>query len=380
MADADAPMQSLRNVLENMTEPGELYRRLDDGRLHCYACGHECKIPEGKPGVCRVRFNDEGVLRVPAGYVAGLACDPIEKKPFYHAFPGHDALSFGMLGCDLHCAYCQNWVTSQALRDPQALADVRPVSTDRILEYARQCGAPVICSTYNEPLITSEWAIANLKPARASGFVGAYVSNGNATEAVLDYIRPYVQLYKVDLKSFDDRAYRELGGILPHVQRTIGQLHAKGFWVEVVTLLVPGFNDGADDLKRMAEFLVDVSPDLPWHLTAFHSDYKMDHVRSTTTDDLLAAGELAKAAGLRYAYLGNRPGMVGAWEHTTCPNCGTHVIERHGFTVRRNLLVDGRCPDCDTAIPGFWNAHCVVLQENMGTPAWIDDHRQALVA
>ncbi len=370
---------ALKSVLDRMTVQGQLYDRLDDDRLRCYACGHECRIGEGKTGVCRVRFNADGKLRVPGGYVAGLACDPIEKKPFYHAFPGRDALSFGMLGCDLHCSYCQNWVTSQALRDPHAMAEIHPVTTEQILEYARRYRAPVICSTYNEPLITSEWAVANLMPAKDEGFIGAYVSNGNATERVLRYIRPYVQLYKVDLKTFDDRRYRELGGLLPHVRRSIGQLHAMGFWVEIVTLLVPTFNDSPDELKRMAAFLVDISPDMPWHITAFHSDYKMDGVRSTEATDLLTAGEIAREAGLRYIYLGNRPGQLGGWEDTHCPECGETVIERHGFMVTANHLDRGRCPRCRHAIPGFWDSDCVVLQENMGTPAWIEEHPEARV-
>lgn len=362
----------LKSVLGQMTETGELYERLDDGRLLCYACGHECRIPEGRDGVCRVRFNDQGELKVPAGYVAGLACDPIEKKPFYHAFPGREALSFGMLGCDLHCSYCQNWVTSQALRDDDAVANVHRVSPQRMVELAMEYRAPVLASTYNEPLITAEWAAQVLKPARQHGLVGAFISNGNATRRVLEYLRPYVQLYKVDLKTFDDRAYRALGGQLDNVKRTISQLHEMGFWVEIVTLMVPGVSDDPAELGAMAEFLVNISPDIPWHITAFHSDYKMTDTPGTHTEQLLEAGQIAREAGLRYVYLGNRSGIGAEWQNTTCPDCDQTLIERHGFMMTADHLEEGHCPACKRAIPGFWSSDCVVIQENMGQPAWLE--------
>lgn len=363
---AKLPMQSLKRVLENLTVEGELYERLDDGRLLCYACGHECKIPEGRPGVCRVRYNQGGKLRVPSGYVGGLACDPIEKKPFFHAYPGRDALSFGMLGCDLHCSYCQNWVTSQALRDEQAVAGVQETSAEQLVDLAIRYDAPVVATTYNEPLITSEWAVQVLKVARRQGLTGAYISNGNATRRVLAYIRPYVQLYKVDLKSFRDREYRSLGGQLDNVKRTIEQLHEMGFWLEIVTLVVPGLNDSTDELREMADFLVNISPDIPWHVTAFHSDYKMTDNGDTKIEQIVEAAEIGAAAGLRYVYAGNRPGRVGQWENTRCPSCGGTVIERHGFHVKANRLEAGHCPDCRTPIPGYWSADCVIPQENAG--------------
>ena len=197
------------------TREGELYERLPDGRLRCYACGHCCPLPDGAIGVCKVRFNEGGRLRVPWGYVGGVQCDPIEKKPFFHAYPGALAYSFGMLGCDLHCGYCQNWVTSQALRDPAA---ARAAAATRrrtaLVRDALRLGARVMVSTYNEPLITSEWAVAIFKEAKAAGLATGYVSNGNGTPEVLEYLRPWVDLYKVDLKSFDDRHYRQLGGRL----------------------------------------------------------------------------------------------------------------------------------------------------------------------
>ena len=280
-------MYSLQNTLKQKVKEGELWERLDEKRIRCYACGHCCPIPEGHVGVCKVRFNRGGKLLVPWGYVGGVQCDPIEKKPFFHAYPGALAYSFGMLGCDLHCGYCQNWVTSQALRDPAAVAPPRRATPQALARAAVRQRARVIVSTYNEPLITSEWAVAVFREARKEGLITGFVSNGNGTPEVLDYLRPWVDLYKVDLKSFRDRQYRRLGGRLQPILETIGSLFRQGFWLEIVTLLIPGFNDSEDEVRRLAAFLAGVSPDIPWHVTAFHQDYKMTEPDNTSAEMLM---------------------------------------------------------------------------------------------
>jgi pyruvate formate lyase activating enzyme len=351
----DVAATSLREDLVRLTREGELYERLPEGRLRCVACGHRCLIPPGREGICRVRFNEGGTLRVPYGYVGALQIDPVEKKPFFHALPGSTALSFGMLGCDYHCRFCQNWLTSQTLRDTAAGVAPEAVTPADLVRLARRHGAPILTSTYNEPLITSEWAVAVFKEARAAGLVCSYVSNGNATPEVLDYIRPHVALYKVDLKSFRDRSYREMGGTLERVLWTIRALHEQGFWLEVVTLVVPGMNDSEEKLRDLAEFLASVSPDIPWHVTAFHPDYKMDDLPRTSADALLRAVAIGDQAGLRYVYAGNLPGDVHNRENTYCPGCRGLLVERRGFRVRQNRLVAGRCPDCRREIPGFWS-------------------------
>jgi pyruvate formate lyase activating enzyme len=286
--------------------------------------------------------------------VGALQLDPVEKKPFFHALPGSRALSFGMLGCDYHCGYCQNWVTSQALRDPSALARPQEITPAELVRLAHEHQARIVTSTYNEPLITSEWAVAVFREARKAGLVCSYVSNGNGTPEVLDYIKPWVSLYKVDLKSFRDRHYRELGGTLERVLWTIRALHERGFWVEIVTLLIPGFNDSDEELRDIARFLVSVSPDIPWHVTAFHKDYKMTGPDNTSVATLLRAAEIGAAEGLRFVYAGNLPGQVGRWENTYCPGCGELLIERYGFRVLRNRVAEGHCPKCTRPIPGFW--------------------------
>lgn len=348
-------MSTLREILNRQVREGDLYEKLDRNRVRCYACGHCCPIPEGQPGVCKVRFNQGGRLYVPWGYVGGVQCDPIEKKPFFHAYPGALAYSFGMLGCDLHCGYCQNWVTSQALRDPNAISPPLQASADGLVQDALRQGAKVLVSTYNEPLITSEWAVVVFKEAKAAGLATGFVSNGNGTPQVLEYLRPWVDLYKVDLKSFDDRHYHQLGGRIGPILETIRSLHQMGLWVEIVTLLIPGFNDSADELHRLTEFIASVSVDIPWHVTAFHKDYKMDDPENTKAQDLLRASAIGKEAGLRYIYAGNLPGQVGDLEDTHCHKCGEAVIRRSGYLIRSyGITPEGRCPKCGEGIPGRW--------------------------
>jgi pyruvate formate lyase activating enzyme len=370
MARKKSPaVESLDRALKARTVEGVLYEKLEGGRVRCYACGHRCLILDGLDGICRVRFNRGGTLYVPRGYVAGVQVDPIEKKPFFHAFPGAVALSFGMLGCDLHCSYCQNWLTSQALRDSAALSPPRDIEASELVAIAEAHQAPVIVSTYNEPLITSEWAVEVFSLARAKGIVCGYVSNGNATREVLEYLRPYVDLYKVDLKGFRDSNYRALGGKLDNVLETIRNLVEMGFWVEVVTLLVPGFNDSEEELRDLARFLVSVSPDIPWHVTAFHADYKMADRSDTRARDLLRAADIGKAEGIRYVYAGNLPGRVADLENTRCPCCGELLIERFGFQVLDYRLGEqGDCPKCGTRIPGFWKAGWRPPERDGGLP------------
>ncbi len=349
------PMTTLQDILNTNVREGDLYEKLDRGFVRCYACGHACRIPDGQLGVCKVRYNRDGKLFVPWGYVGGVQCDPIEKKPFFHAYPGALAYSFGMLGCDLHCSYCQNWVTSQALRDPNAVSPPLSAEPEALVRDAVDQGAKVMVSTYNEPLITSEWAVAIFKQARAAGLKTGFVSNGNGTPQVLEYLRPWVDLYKIDLKSFDDRHYRSLGGRLAPILDTIRRTYAMGFWVEVVTLLIEGFNDSEDELKRLAAFLADVSPEIPWHVTAFHKNYKMTDPADTSPRTLKRAAEIGKAAGLKFVYAGNLPGQVGELESTHCPSCSGLLIQRRGYHILKyRLTPGGACPECQTVIPGRW--------------------------
>lgn len=351
-------MTALADILDPLTVEGTLYERLPDKSVRCFACGHRCLIREGKRGICQARFNQGGELRVPWGYVAALQSDPIEKKPFYHVLPGSNALTFGMLGCDYHCSYCQNWVTSQAMRDPRAdlaIQSVRKITPKGMVDLARRTAASVVVSSYNEPLITSEWAAGIFKEAKAAGLLCAYVSNGNNTPEVMEYLRPYLSAYKVDLKCMRDKNYRSLGGVLQHTLDGIQRAHAMGLWVEVVTLTIPGFNDSNEELWDAARFLASVSPDIPWHVTAFHKDYKMTEPANTDTATLLRAAEIGREAGLHYVYAGNLPGRVAEYETTFCANCNEPLIERSGYVILEYRLTGaGGCPRCGTKLPGLW--------------------------
>jgi pyruvate formate lyase activating enzyme len=326
------------------------------GKLVCVACAHRCKLADGARGVCLVRGRQGDSLTVPWGYTAGVAVDPIEKKPFFHFLPGARALSFGMLGCDLHCSYCQNWFTSQSLRDPRASEGVVPVAPADLVTACLRHGCDVMTSTYNEPLITAEWAHDVFVEARAAGIRTTFVSNGHATPEVLDYLAPVLDAYKVDLKAHDPKTYLSLGGKLQAVLDGIRNLVSRGIWCEVVTLVIPGLNDSDAELQRIAAFLADSSPDIPWHVTAFHPDYKMTDPPPTPAATLLRGVEIGRKAGLRYVYAGNLPGLVGDHEETHCPQCGAVLLRRFGFTVEeRRITAEGCCPGCGLAIPGVWS-------------------------
>jgi pyruvate formate lyase activating enzyme len=334
----------------------QLAEPLENNRVRCLACGHRCVVLQGLDGICRVRFNRSGTLQVPRGYVGGLAVDPIEKKPFFHVLPGAEAVSFGMLGCDLHCGYCQNWLTSQTLRDASALAGPRDIQAGDIVAMAERCGAPVIVSTYNEPLITAEWAVEVFEQAGERGILCGFVSNGNATPEVLDYLKPSTRLFKVDLKGFRKESYRQLGGRLETVLESIVAIHEAAFWLEVVTLVVPGFNDSESELKGIARFLAGIDRDIPWHVTAFHADYRMRERRNTSAADLARARNIGLDAGLKFVYAGNFSARGNGWEDTGCPGCGKTLVRRDGFRVLENRIGgDGGCPFCKEPIPGVWS-------------------------
>jgi pyruvate formate lyase activating enzyme len=250
---------------------------------------------------------------------------------------------------------CQNWITSQAMRDNNAGIEPALTTPERLVATARQQGASLVASSYNEPLITSEWAVAVFKQAVQAGLKCAYVSNGNATRETLEYIRPYVSAYKIDLKSMSKKGYQQLGGVLQNTLDSIRLVHDMGFWLEVVTLVIPGFNDSTEELMDAARHIASVSPDIPWHVTAFHKDYKMTDPDNTTAAGLLRAAEIGQEAGLRFVYAGNLPGQVGDYENTYCPHCRELLIARYGYVILGYRITgDGRCPKCDARVPGIW--------------------------
>jgi pyruvate formate lyase activating enzyme len=345
----------LAHQIDQLTSEGDLCEGLEGGKVRCCACAHRCVIPDGERGICQVRFNRAGKLRVPFGYTVGLNPDPIEKKPLYHVLPGATALTFGMLGCDFHCPFCQNWLTTQALRDEAAGAPPRPISAEQVIATALRTGSQAVISSYNEPLITAEWAAAIFRRAKEAGLLTGVVSNGHATPEALDYLRPVTDCYKVDLKSMRQENYRRMGGQLKHVLATIEMLYQKSFWTEIVTLVIPGFNDSDGELSETAQFIAGVSRDIPWHVTAFHADYRMQDADNTSVRTLLRAAEVGVQAGLRFVYVGNVAGRAGQWETTRCPECQAELVVRSGYWIESyRVTPEGRCPDCQAVVPGRW--------------------------
>lgn len=348
---------SLRDAMDRFAIAGELFTTMPEGVVACHACAHRCQIIPGRRGICRVRFNEDGVLKVPAGYVISAAADPVEKKPLYHFLPGSIAFTFGMLGCNLRCDFCQNWDISQPFGEMATGLDARNLRTttpQQMTELALRHGARLMVSSYNEPLITSEWGVQIFREARQAGLKTAFISNGFATHEVLDYLRPHLDAFKVDLKSFDAEKYRQLGGGLDEVLESIRYAHEIGLWVEVVTLVIPQYNDSPRELYAMAEAIRSVSAEIPWHVTAFHPDYKMLDRYATEAESLMQAVEVGQEAGLKYVYAGNLPGRVRNYEDTHCPTCQAVLIKRRGMRVLENRLAGGACPACGTAIAGVF--------------------------
>ena len=352
-------MAPLKELLQAYSQAGWLYTETESSAVRCFACGHNCLIQPDQRGICQMRTNDGGILMVPWGYVAALNVDPIEKKPLMHFLPGSGALTFGMLGCNFHCDFCQNWISSQAMRDPDAASAVnyiQEIELQELVAYAQRSGAASIVSSYNEPLITSEWAIAIFTLAREHGLRTAYVSNGFASPEVMTALQPVLDAFKIDLKCMTDEKYRDLGGRLEVVKDSIRRGKELGFWVEVVTLVIPGFNDSEAELHDMADFLAGVSVDIPWHVTAYYPTYKRQRGSRTGADALQRAASIGQDAGLRYVYAGNLPGRVGPLENTYCPRCEKLLVARSGYSILENhITMDGTCPQCGEAIAGIWH-------------------------
>jgi pyruvate formate lyase activating enzyme len=268
---------------------------------------------------------------------------------------------------------CQNWLTSQAMRDPSSDVSVnyiRKVAPQDMVAYARRTKASIIVSSYNEPLITSEWAVEIFKEAKQAGLMCAYVSNGNNTPEVMEYLAPYLSAYKIDLKCMSDKNYRSLGGVLQNTLDGIKRAHGMGLWVEIVTLTIPGFNDSNEELWDAARFIAGTSKDIPWHVTAFHKDYKMTDPDNTDAKTLLRAAEIGREAGLRYVYAGNLPGKVGEYEDTYCPQCNYQLIQRSGYIIRTYEITEqGTCPRCNSKVAGLWhNNPSQVVLNGLGMP------------
>jgi pyruvate formate lyase activating enzyme len=333
-----------------------LYEQIEEQSVRCNLCAHRCLIRPGRIGICGVRENRVGVLyTLVYDRVISAHVDPIEKKPLFHFLPGTPSFSIATVGCNFHCLFCQNWQIAQMPKDRHGLILGKKLSPDQIVRQALKSWCATIAYTYTEPTIFFELAYDTAKLAVAQGLQNIFVTNGYMTPEALTMIQPYLHAANVDLKGFNDTRYRRVcGAKLQPVLDTIRLMKEQGIWVEVTTLVIPGHNDSDEELSQIAQFLKGVGEDIPWHLSAFFPAYKLREVEPTDSATLQRAWQIGKAAGLRYVYCGNLPGSLH--EGTDCYHCGRRIIEREGFTVRRNALQQGRCPYCQTPIDGIWEA------------------------
>ena len=318
-------------------------------KIVCLLCQHFCKLKEGQVGVCGVNKNENGELKTLVyGHPSALNVDPVEKKPIYHLLPGSFALSFGTVGCNFRCPFCQNWEISQ---EHTVNMDVE-VSPQKMVDLAIEHNAKSIAYTYNEPTIFYPYAKDIGLIAKEKGLKNIFVTNGFESPQVVKDMASWIDAANVDLKSWDDAYYKKiLKGGLEAVKETLRGMVKEGIWVEVTTLLIESENDSDKDLKEMANFIAnELGKHVPWHLSAFHPDYKMQDHNSTQLATLQRASAIAKKAGLKYVYMGNVP----VHGDTYCPDCGTLLIDRTGYAVTQNSLIDGHCPKCNREIEGVW--------------------------
>lgn len=331
-----------------------LYKKLKNGTVQCNLCHHHCLIPEGQRGVCGVRQNQKGKLySLVYNKAMAINVDPIEKKPLFHFLPGSYALSFGTLGCNFGCLFCQNWDISQPPRQKnfplKSFAALPNVSPQSIVKEAIQQKVASIAYTYNEPTIFLEYALDTMQLAHRLGLKNIWVSNGYMSPEALKLITPYLDAINIDLKSFREEFYgRICGARLKPVLENIKRVKKSNVWLELTTLLIPGENDSLKEIEAIANFITtEVGQNTPWHISKFYPAYKMSQVPPTSENLIEKAVKIGKRAGLKYVYAGNLPG--NAHENTYCPHCNALVIERRGYIVRR-YDKNGRCPNCGSKL------------------------------
>ena len=346
-----------------------LYKKLENNKVQCTACKQYCFIAPNTTGTCGIRQNKGGKLYLLVyGKAVSANADPIEKKPLYHFMPSTEIFSIGTVGCNFSCGFCQNWDTSQITKDlkNKLLKEKKIANIDaeigkfgyellpeKIVEICIEKNIPSIAYTYNEPSIFLEYAYDTAKLANKKGIKNVFVTNGYESEEALNLLKPYLNAMNIDLKSFNDDFYKKIcKARLQPVLDTIKLAHKLGIWIEITTLIIPGKNDSDEELKKITNFISTIDKNIPWHVTAFHPDYKMTDVPSTTYENLNKAFTIGKKSGLKYLYVGN----VLDEEHsnTSCPNCNTLLIKRSGYSVNIENFENGTCKKCNEKIPGVW--------------------------
>ncbi len=335
-----------------MTREAMLYERLEDNIVHCFLCSHHCRIAPGRYGSCGVRQNTGGELVTHSyGKLVAEHADPIEKKPLFHFLPGSRSYSIAAAGCNFTCGFCQNWQISQKREADSLGVGAYSATPAQVAERAERADCGSISYTYTEPTVFFEFALDTARAARERGLRNVFVTNGFMTAEAYTAIQPFLDAANVDLKYYDDKSYRSVcGGRLQPVLDTIRRLYEGGTWVEVTTLLIPGQNDSEKDLEGIARFLSGIGAGIPWHLSAFHPDYKFTDCDYTPRALMEKALDIGKAAGLKYVYLGN----IAAEENTFCANCGDILVRRYGMQVLENRLAEGACSGCRTVLEGIF--------------------------
>jgi pyruvate formate lyase activating enzyme len=331
-----------------------LYDPLDHHSVRCRLCQHACVIKPDRRGICGVRRNDGGVLKTMVyGRLIARSVDPIEKKPLFHFLPGSRTYSIATVGCNFRCRFCQNADIAQMPHDHGGAIAGSVTTAEQVVADALDRNCQSIAYTYTEPTIYFEFAHDTAKAARAQGLKNVFVTNGYMSPEALEMVAPYLDGANVDLKAFSDDFYKTYcGARLEPVCRTLKQMKALGIMVEVTTLVIPGLNDDPAELTKLAQFIAhDLGPETPWHISRFHPTYQLIDRASTPLQTLQRASEIGRQAGLHYVYMGNVPGGQG--ESTYCHQCGTLLIERMGFDVRRNQIQKERCPQCQTPVYGI---------------------------
>ena len=328
------------------------YERLGEKNVLCTLCPRQCRVADGSRGFCNVRENRDGTyVTLVYGQPCALHIDPIEKKPFFHVLPGTSAVSLSTVGCNLRCAFCQNWQISQARPED---VDTRSMSPADIVDQAVSAGAPSIAYTYAEPTIFMEYMQDIATLARAKGKRSVVVSNGYVRkEPLLDLCR-LVDAIKIDCKAFEESYYRDVcGATLRPVLESMRTIHDQKVWLELVYLVVPTLNDDPAKIREMARWIIaNLGPDVPIHFSRFVPQYRLTNLPPTPVSTLDRAHGICREEGLNFVYVGNVPGHKA--EHTYCPKCSRIIIARDGYRLKSLDLEKGACRFCGHPIPGIW--------------------------
>lgn len=320
----------------------------DDDKLICLLCSHYCKLKENQSGICGVNKNVVGKIEcLVYGYPKAINIDPIEKKPLYHFLPNSKTFSLGTVGCNFKCSFCQNWSLSQE----KEFKKENYFSPKDIVNLALNNGCSSISYTYNEPTIFYPYIKDIAIEAKKYGLKNIFVSNGFESVEMIKDMENIIDAINVDLKTFDEKYYKKLGGNLDSLLENLKLFNKSKIWLEITTLVVPTKNDSVEELTKMAKFISsELDTTVPWHLSAFHPDYKEMSLKRTSLESLNQAFKIGKEYGLEYVYIGN----MGLKNITKCKKCNNNLIEREYFNTTKILIKDGKCPNCSTKLDGVF--------------------------